>query len=702
MLKEEARDMLEDIISELSVEVVFHPEEAGESMKKLQKEATEEYFLLMSLLNEGYIAKLLTNLSVDEGEIIDQTAIDFAKNQQVDGPKARWAVVSWAKAIGFYMGDTPPSIEVQINQYVSEGSFQEASEYLANLKADDYPKTTEAKINAYRAIIEEVYFKDQKAREELLGKVENIYSETARLAKGVISYLNNDLEKALELLNLALNEKPDRVMGSYLYYYRGLVLHAIGNFNDSKNSLDTSLKLDPDRVTSTEIYYYLGKNNYEESKYKEATYWVERAIKNNPRHPYNGSLYGLLLINEGDYEKAEYYLESSLNNGIKGPQKARTYRELARLKEQQREFSKGLEYINKALAKGENNTDAYLLKGRLLRNSRRNVLAFHSYVIAKELSSEDDSITLAKIYREIALLYLQTNSLKPTIENCNKAIKLNPSDYLSYLYKGEAYLLQSNLNNAYNTLNQAISLNPNDARGHFKRGETVFRLVAYHGTNIKKNPLSNGLESLDIAIEKNYRPADANFFKSQLYLPFGHYDIAIGYLKKTIQLKPKHARAHNDIGYCYLKLEKESEGIEYLNQAINLDPENRLGVKSVAEDTILAVKQNKSFCFLTTAVCEILGKPDDCYELSILRNFRDKVLLKTKKEQALVENYYEIAPEIAGKMYAAPNRQALASHLYNNYLIRIITEIEARNYKLAISLYRNMVNELKDSLPDKK
>ena len=36
----------------------------------------------------------------------------------------------------------------------------------------------------------------------------------------------------------------------------------------------------------------------------------------------------------------------------------------------------------------------------------------------------------------------------------------------------------------------------------------------------------------------------------------------------------------------------------------------------------------KKGCFITSAVCESFGKPDDCYELTMFRSFRDNYLAK--------------------------------------------------------------------------
>ena len=56
--------------------------------------------------------------------------------------------------------------------------------------------------------------------------------------------------------------------------------------------------------------------------------------------------------------------------------------------------------------------------------------------------------------------------------------------------------------------------------------------------------------------------------------------------------------------------------------------------------------QRRKLCFITTAVCEAEGKPDDCEELTAFRAFRDDWLLHFPEGKKLVEEYYNIAPGI--------------------------------------------------------
>ncbi len=55
-------------------------------------------------------------------------------------------------------------------------------------------------------------------------------------------------------------------------------------------------------------------------------------------------------------------------------------------------------------------------------------------------------------------------------------------------------------------------------------------------------------------------------------------------------------------------------------------------------------------CFLTTACCELVGLDDDCFELTALRRFRDRVMMADAAGRRDVAHYYETAPEILSEM----------------------------------------------------
>ena len=51
-------------------------------------------------------------------------------------------------------------------------------------------------------------------------------------------------------------------------------------------------------------------------------------------------------------------------------------------------------------------------------------------------------------------------------------------------------------------------------------------------------------------------------------------------------------------------------------------------------------------CYITTAVCEHMQKEDDCYEMQVMRRFRDEYLMQTDEGRSIIKDYYEVAPGI--------------------------------------------------------
>ena len=100
-------------------------------------------------------------------------------------------------------------------------------------------------------------------------------------------------------------------------------------------------------------------------------------------------------------------------------------------------------------------------------------------------------------------------------------------------------------------------------------------------------------------------------------------------------------------------------------------------------------KSDKKGCFLTTAACEHRGLPDDCFELSTMRAFRDRVLLETCAGQAMVKHYYEIAPRLVPLVDDEMTAQWVWSHIQET-----VGHITAQRNEAAIASYRDLIDGL--------
>lgn len=108
--------------------------------------------------------------------------------------------------------------------------------------------------------------------------------------------------------------------------------------------------------------------------------------------------------------------------------------------------------------------------------------------------------------------------------------------------------------------------------------------------------------------------------------------------------------------------------------------------------------KNNSWCFITTAACEHFGKPDDCYELTLLRQFRDGWLAVQPGGEALIREYYQIAPSIVDELENSEQRDAIYQEIWDRYIIPCVRLIEQDAYEPCRALYEKMVHDLKQTV----
>lgn len=100
-------------------------------------------------------------------------------------------------------------------------------------------------------------------------------------------------------------------------------------------------------------------------------------------------------------------------------------------------------------------------------------------------------------------------------------------------------------------------------------------------------------------------------------------------------------------------------------------------------------------CYVTTAVCEYLGKNDKCRELQTLRWFRDNWILKHENGDKAVSLYYATAPKIVEIIQMADNRTEILKEL-NEKVQKAVVLVENMEYEKAYHLYASAVIELRN------
>lgn len=102
-------------------------------------------------------------------------------------------------------------------------------------------------------------------------------------------------------------------------------------------------------------------------------------------------------------------------------------------------------------------------------------------------------------------------------------------------------------------------------------------------------------------------------------------------------------------------------------------------------------------CFITTAVTEASGKPDNCYELQTLREFRDTYMQSNPELKQKLIQYYVEAPAIADKLDKLPKeyRQAAYAEL-EGMVLKSVTQIKEGKNEEAVHTYQRVFELAKD------
>ncbi|WP_254923766.1 DUF4157 domain-containing protein [Pseudanabaena sp. SR411] len=104
--------------------------------------------------------------------------------------------------------------------------------------------------------------------------------------------------------------------------------------------------------------------------------------------------------------------------------------------------------------------------------------------------------------------------------------------------------------------------------------------------------------------------------------------------------------------------------------------------------------KKKKGCFITTACVEAKGLPDDCEELTVLRQFRDDYMSSVENGSEMIDEYYAIAPEIVTRISALPNGELIFVSLYDK-VAKSVHLVKAGQNEEAMQNYISIVRELK-------
>lgn len=105
--------------------------------------------------------------------------------------------------------------------------------------------------------------------------------------------------------------------------------------------------------------------------------------------------------------------------------------------------------------------------------------------------------------------------------------------------------------------------------------------------------------------------------------------------------------------------------------------------------------KNNSSCYLTTACVASMGLPDNCFELSTLRKFRDTIVSRSEFGKNSVKEYYRIAPDIVKSVNSRSDSSEIWREVYNE-IKSIVELIMFGDNQEAMDRYKTMTFRLKN------
>ena len=126
------------------------------------------------------------------------------------------------------------------------------------------------------------------------------------------------------------------------------------------------------------------------------------------------------------------------------------------------------------------------------------------------------------------------------------------------------------------------------------------------------------------------------------------------------------------------------------DQSIHINIDYDKGTFSINEKSDGEKTSTDCRCYLTTACMRNLREnfDDNCYELTVLRWFRDNFVSNED-----IEHYYKVAPIIVETIENENeiSAKSIYNYIYNNVVSYCVTQIEQKNYSEAYARYKDSV-----------
>ncbi len=202
---------------------------------------------------------------------------------------------------------------------------------------------------------------------------------------------------------------------------------------------------------------------------------------------------------------------------------------------------------------------------------------------------QDSKRAGAYYYR--AHIWIAQKRIRRAMDDCNRAIVLNPNFIDGYSMRGMLWLMTRRPALALNDFDKAIALNPNSSANYLGRGMAFYQKGAYerrihsfsgvmdnrYGWEEFQNALANFNHALEMNLQdKKQQLATAHWGIAFVYLALQQFDQAILHANVTVSIMPNQDGLLRERGNIYAQAGLYDEAIADFEHALQLNPNNRI------------------------------------------------------------------------------------------------------------------------------
>lgn len=521
--------------------------------------------------------------------------------------------------------------------------------------------------------------------------------------------LNQNKNEAFKWYEKAAEKGHNQAMGYLGYAYR----HGEGTEQNYQLAMEWYTKAaenDENAFVMKEIGDMYRNSEGVFKSYKKASIWYEKAANGGNTNAMLsiGYLYDIGKGVKANTEKAIYWYERAANEG----NNSTAMGNLGYVYEKLENYQLAIEWYLKAIE--NNNEDVILCLGRSYR-------AIGNYFEAMKWLQQAASNNIPDAMNYIGLMYSNGEGVPQNTTTAlnwyKKAARLGLPVAMSNI--GYIYEQQENYNSAIEWYLKTVNAdncdddvmcrlgriyrklgNYNDAMKWFNEAE---KLCNFDAMNMLGLMYSNGEgveKNSELAIHWYKEAADGGLAVAMYNLGYEYRYILKDYQQAFYWYQQaantRYISAMTELGDLYYNglgvAVNKQKALELYKEAADNGDEN--AIKTLEKIKTVSSATKSDGCFITTAVCDSFHKPDNCYELTMFRAFRDNWLKKQTDGQQLIAQYYAIAPKIVKNIDKLADADEIYLHIWNKYLKSCLSYIEHGKNEQCKSVYVKMVQDL--------